>query len=195
MKKFLISALMLLAAGGSFANRSQYFMGGQTAGLRSCTMPVMFTDRREFNESMLYWSALESRVASGNFIPDAKVVKARAISDFQIRFSDASEVRWYEDSHGFTSYFTKDGFNDRVLYNKNGRWMYSVLFRTEDKLPKDIRASIRSVYYDWHMTVVEEIQSVMGNGFLVYLEDKTNILILRVSADREIETMMDMTKQ
>ena len=73
--------------------------------------------------------------------------------------------------------------------------MYSVLFRTEDKLPKDIRASIRSVYYDWQITVVEEIQSVMGNGFLVYLEDKTNILILRVSADREIETMMDMTKQ
>ncbi len=195
MKKVLISALMLIVSGGSFASRSQQFMGGQTGELDSRTLPVVFTDRKDFSESLLYWSALESRTASGNFMPDVKAVKARAVTDFQMRFRDVSEIRWYSDHNGYTSYFVKDGYNDRVYYNKNGRWLYSVLFRTEDKLPKDVRAAIKSVYYDWNMTVIEEVQSNDGKGYLVYLEDKTNIRILKVSKDNDIEIMMDLVKQ
>jgi hypothetical protein len=195
MKKFLISALMLIITGGSFASRSQKFMGGQTSGLNSCTLPVMFTDRKDFSESILYWAALESRTVSGNFLPDVKDVKARALTDFQIRFHDVTGVQWFSDRNGYTTYFMKDGLSNRVFYNKNGRWIYSVLFKTEDKLPKDIRAAIKSVYYDWNMTVIEEVQSVEGKGYLVYLEDKTNIQILKVNKDKDIEIMMEMVKQ
>ena len=195
MKRFIISALMLVISGGSFASRSQQFMGGQTGELGSCTMPVMFTDRNDFSESILYWSALESRTASGNFLPDVKAVKARALTDFQIRFHDVSGVQWFSDRNGYTSYFMKDGYNDRAFYSKNGHWLFSVLFRTEDKLPEDTRAAIKSVYYDWNITVIEEVQSADGKGYLVYLEDKTNIRILKVSRDNDIEIMMEMVKQ
>ena len=195
MKKVLISALMLIVSGGSFASRSQQFMGGQTGELGSCTMPVMFTDRKDFGESILYWSALESRSASGNFLPDVKAVKARALTDFEIRFHDASQVQWYSDRNGYTSYFTKDGYSDRAFYNKNGHWLFSVIYKTEDKLPKDVRAAIKSVYYDWNMTVIEEVQSVEGKGYLVYLEDKTNIRVLKINRDNDVEVMMDLVKQ
>jgi hypothetical protein len=195
MKRFLISAFMLFAAGGSFASRSQFFMDGQSVELRSCSLPVMFTDRKEFSESILYWSALESRVASGILISDAKAVKARAVYDFQIRFNDASQVQWYSDHNGYTSYFKKDGYNDRAFYNKNGRWMFSVIYKHENQLPKDIRAAIKSVYYDWNMTMVEEVQSMEGKGYIIYLEDKSTIRILKVNADSEMETMMDLVKQ
>jgi hypothetical protein len=195
MKKFIISALMLIITGGSFASGSQEFTNRQTGGLNSCTLPVMFTDRKDFNESILYWAALESRAVSGNFLPDVKDVKARALSDFQIRFQDVTSVQWFSDHNGYTSYFTKDGLSNRVFYDKNGRWMYSVLFKTEDKLPKDVRASIKSVYYDWKINVIEEVQSVEGKGYLVYLEDKANIQILRVNKDKDIEIMMEMVKQ
>src|SRR5450631_2592914 len=140
MKKLFIVALMLIITGGSFANRSQQVIDGQTADLSSRTLPVMFTDRKEIDEYILYWSALERRVAFGDLIPDAKIVKGRALSDFQMRFVDASEVKWFSDNNGYTSYFTKDGFNNRAFYNKNGRWLFSVLYQKEDKLPKDIRA-------------------------------------------------------
>ncbi len=195
MKKFLISALMLFAAGGSFANRSHYFMDGQSVELRSAALPVMFTDRKEFSESILYWSALESRVASGILISDAKSVKARAVYDFQIRFTDASQVQWYSDRNGYTSYFKKDGYSDRAFYGKNGHWMFSVIYKQENQLPKDIRAAIKSVYYDWNITMVEEVQSLEGKGYIVYLEDKSSIRILKVNADTEVETMMDLVKQ
>jgi hypothetical protein len=195
MKKFLISALMLFAAGGSFASKSQYFMDGQPVEHRSCALPVMFTDGKEFSESILYWSALESRVVSGTLISDAKSVKVRALNDFQIRFNDASQVQWYSDLNGYTTYFKKDGYNDRAFYSKSGRWMYSVIFKRENQLPKDIRAAIKSVYYDWNMTMIEEVQSVEGKGYIVYLEDQSTIRILKVNADSEIETMMDLVKQ
>jgi hypothetical protein len=194
MKKIIVSALMLIITGGSFANRSQKFMSEQTEGLNSCTLPVMFTDRKDFNESILYWAALESRTVSGNFLPDGKDVKARALTDFQIRFHDVTAVKWFSDHNGYTSYFIKDGLSNRVFYDKNGRWMYSVLFKAEDKLPKDIRGTIKSIYYDWKINVIEEVQSLEGKGYLVYLEDKTNIKILRVNRDNDIEIMMEMVK-
>gem|GEM_PF-360407 len=195
MKKFFIYAFILILRGSSFANSPSQFLKTQSAGLRGVSLPVAFTDRGDFSESILYWSALESREASGNFLPDAKTVKARALTDFQVRFNDASEVKWFSDNNGFTSYFTKDGYNDRAFYSKNGRWMFSVIYQTEHQLPKDIRAEIKSVYYDWNITVVEEVQSSQGKGFLVYLEDKSNIRILKVNADSEIEIMMDLLKQ
>jgi hypothetical protein len=195
MKKFLISALMLFAAGGSFANRSQLFTDGQSVELTGASLPVMFTDRKEFSESMLYWSALESRVASGILVSDAKAIKARAVSDFQIRFTDASQVQWYSDQNGYTSYFKKDGYSDRAYYIKNGRWMFSVIYKHENQLPKDIRAAIKSVYYDWNITMVEEVQSLEGKGYIVYLEDKSTIRILKANADTELEIMMDLVKQ
>lgn len=195
MKKFFIYAFIMILGGNSFANNPSQILRAQTAGLGSATLPVMFTDRREFSESILYWSALESREASGNFLPDARTVKARALTDFQVRFNDVSEVKWFSDNNGFTSYFMKDGFNDRAFYSKNGRWMFSVIYQTEKQLPKDIRAAIKSVYYDWNITVVEEVQSAQGKGYLVYLEDKSNIRILKVNAESEIEVMMDLLKQ
>jgi hypothetical protein len=73
--------------------------------------------------------------------------------------------------------------------------MFSVIYKHENQLPKDIRTAIKSVYYDWNITMVEEVQSLDGKGYIVYLEDKSTIRILKVNADTELEVMMDLVKQ
>jgi hypothetical protein len=195
MKKIFVIAMSVFLGAGSYANSFIYFPERPTAGQPSATLPVNFTDRKEFGISILSWNALMNHDSPGRFIPDVKNVNARALSDFQFRFNDVSQVKWFSDDNGYTSYFMKNGYNDRAFYNKHGRWLFSLVYETENSLPKDVRAAIKSVYYDWSINVVVEVHSIEGEGYVVYLEDKTKYRILKVNSDKEMAIMMDLEKQ
>jgi hypothetical protein len=42
--------------------------------------------------------------------------------------------------------------------------------------------------------MVEELQTNYGSAYVVYLEDKTKLKILKVSPEGEMETLVDMVK-
>ncbi len=52
-------------------------------------------------------AALESPAFMGTYSPDAKNINAKAIKDFQTRFSGANNAMWFSDDNGFVSYFVK----------------------------------------------------------------------------------------
>ncbi|HEY4936830.1 MAG TPA: hypothetical protein VII44_09630 [Puia sp.] len=157
--------------------------------------PVAFNDTKNFKTSIRNLAALESPSFMGTYIPDAKNINVKAIKDFQGRFNGASNAMWFADDNGFVSYFVQNGYGNRAFYDKKGRWQYSLLFYGEDKLPRDIRATVKSTYFDLDITLVEEVQSTLGMAYIVHLEDKSNIKILRVSKDGEMDIMQELTKE
>jgi hypothetical protein len=195
MKKIFVFAVSIFIGAGSFANNFNRYAESQMANERSATLPVSFTDRKEFGVSILYWNALMNHDSPGKFVPDVKNVHSRALSDFQARFTDVSKVRWYSEENGYTSYFSKNGFNDRAFYNKHGRWLFSLIYDTENSLPADDRAAIKSVYFDWSINLVIAVHTTEGDGYVVYLENKTNYRMLKINADKEMAIMMDLDKQ
>jgi len=156
---------------------------------------VAFNDTKNFKQSIRYLSALESPMYLGTYIPDAKSINAKAVKDFQIRFADANEAKWFSDQNGLVSYFVKDGFGDRAYYDKKGHWQYSLIFYGENKLPREVRAAVKSIYFDMNITLVEEVQTPGGKVYVVHLEDKSNIKILKVNDGGEMETMQDLIKE
>jgi hypothetical protein len=130
----------------------------------------------------------------GTYIPDAKSINAKAVKDFQARFVDAN-AQWFTDHNGFVSYFVKDGYGDRVFYDKKGRWQYSLIFYSETKLPRNVRSAVKSIYFDMNITLVEEVQTPNGKIYIAHLEDQANIKILKVNDDGEMEIMQELTKQ
>ena len=156
---------------------------------------VAFNDTKNFKQSIRYLSALESPAYLGTYIPDAKSINAKAAKDFQVRFADASEAKWFSDQNGLVSYFVKDGFGDRAYYDKKGHWQYSLIFYNENKLPREVRAAVKSIYFDMNITLVEEVQTPGGKVYVVHLEDKSNIKILKVNDGGEMETMQDLIKE
>ncbi len=195
MKTFLIAALTLILGGGAFAKDSGDIRVKRMAVVKNSPLPVYFTESKTFEFYIRHFKSTKSPGATAIYIPDIKKVNARVLKDFQARYHDVSEAKWYSDENGFYSYFTKDGFSDRAFYNRNGRWQYSLIYKTEDKLPRDVRTTIKSVYFDWTINVAEEIMTTEGKIYLVYLEDKSNFRVLRVSADNEMETMENLIKQ
>jgi hypothetical protein len=157
--------------------------------------PVGFNDSKNFKSSVRNMAALESPAYMGTYIADAKTINNKALKDFSARFDNASDTRWFEDKNGFVSYFIKNGYGNRAFYDKKGHWQYSLLFYGEDKLPRDIRATVKSQYFDLAITLVEEVQTNDGMVYIVHLEDKATIKIVKVNKEGEMETMQDLIKE
>ncbi len=128
-------------------------------------------------------------------VADMSSVNKKAADDFKERFDNPGGALWYSDKNGFTSYFKVDGFTNKVGYDKKGNWIYSIILYNESKLPKDVRASVKSVYYDMAINLVKkEIQTVNGKGYVFNLEDKTTIRIVKVNDQGEMETIQEIIK-
>jgi hypothetical protein len=129
-----------------------------------------------------------------SIITDMNSVNKKAANDFKDRFGSPAGTRWFSDKDGFTSYFKVDGFTDKVCYDKKGNWKHSTIFYGESKLPKDVRAEVKSVYYDMSIIQVEEVQTVNGKGYVINLEDQTTIRIIKLNEEGEMETVQEIIK-
>jgi hypothetical protein len=185
MKKFLIVLSVGFTSLAAISN---------CAYAQNSTQPVAFNDSKSFKSAIRNMAALESPAFMGTYVPDVKDINARAIKDFNARFNGANNAMWFSDRNGFTTYFIKDGYGDRVFYDKKGHWQYALIFYSEDKLPRDVRAAVKSTYFDMAITLVEEVQTIEAKVYIVHLEDKTNIKILKVNDEGEFEILQDLSK-
>ena len=167
---------------------------GNAALAQNAAGPVAFNNTKNFKSAIRNVAAMESPAFMGNYVADARDVNTKAVKDFHLRFNHAGNTQWYSDRNGFTSYFVQDGYGDRAYYDKKGHWRYSLIFYGEDKLPKDIRKIVRSTYFDLTITLVEEVQLADAMAYVIHLEDKSSIKIIKVNKEGEMETMQDLTK-
>ncbi len=185
MKKFLFALSIGLTSLAAISN---------CAYAQNSAQPVAFNDSKNFRSTVRNMAALESTAYMGAYVPDVKDINAKAIKDFNARFNGANNAMWFSDKNGFTTYFVKDGYGDRVFYDKKGHWEYSLIFYSEDNLPRDVRAAVKSTYFDMSITLVEEVQTIDSKVYIVHLEDKANIKILKVNDQGEYEILQDLSK-
>lgn len=124
----------------------------------------------------------------------AGTISEHALKDFKGRFVNAKDEKWFSRKDGFIVYFTQDGFRDRVYYNKKGRWLYSLKYCDENKLPRDIRATVKSTYFDLAITVVEIVEIPGHLVYLVHMEDATDIKIIRVFPEGDMDVYQEFKK-
>jgi hypothetical protein len=89
----------------------------------------------------------------------------------------------------------RDGYGDRVIYDKSGGWQQSLITYDEDKCPRDIRAAVKSLFFDCDIILIEEVVNREGAEFIFYLQDKSSIHIVRVSKDNEVEILQEFDRQ
>ena len=156
--------------------------------------PIAFNETKTFHASIRHVADLTKRVTILNEVPKGKDFNSKAIRDFQTRFQKVDNAKWYSDQNGFMSYFIKNGYGNKVFYDRKGHWQFSLILYAEDQLPVDLRASVKSRYFDLAITLIEEVQTNDGMVYIVHLEDKSNIKILKLSKDAEMEILQEMTK-
>lgn len=125
---------------------------------------------------------------------DLSAIHAKALKDFNNRFRQASGETWFIVPGGFISYFQTAESEHRVFYTRKGCWEYSLAFYYEDSLPETIRASIKSNYHGYRITIVEQLTGHEGTNYIVHLENDSGIKHLRVTEKGEMDLLNEYTK-
>lgn len=121
---------------------------------------------------------------------DAVDVNAKAIAHFIANYQQASDVQWSVLQDGFRVFFSDHGNLNRVYYDKKGNWKFGVSYYGESKMAKDIRAQIKSAYYDFSIKSVQEITLPDKKVYMVYIECGNSTKQLRL-CDGELEIVDD----
>ena len=119
-------------------------------------------------------------------------VNIKAMRDFIDRYKDVNNASWYKVDNGFVAEFKTLYAVTTVTYKKNGKWLYTITSYSEEHLQEDVRALVKSTYYDYDIVNIQEIKVPLkdSNIYLVYIQDATSIKVLRVY-NGEMEVIHD----
>ena len=134
-------------------------------------------------------------LASAN-VPGDNSPDIRAVRNFTRTYKDASNAKWESlKDGGCVCRFVQNGVMKRAIYDERGGWLTTIAGYTEEHLPNDVRRQVRSVYYDYSILYVNEID-MPGKpvAYVVQVQDRRTIRIVRVVDDemeevRVIETL------
>ncbi len=132
--------------------------------------------------------------SSANDVPGKKTdganVNTRAIMHFNGNYKNVADVQWSVSQGGYMAFFSKKGNVNRVFYDKNGNWKFSINYYGETKLDKEIRNQIKSVYYDFTIKSVQEINLGNKTVYMIYIESDNSSKQLWL-CDGEMEVAND----
>jgi hypothetical protein len=130
--------------------------------------------------------ALDKEVNAAN-------VHTRALKDFGKNYKDAAKANWIRIQDGFVAKVKEVGVDIKVYYDRKGRWNATIRTYDEGKLPKDIRKIVKSTYYDYSITQINEVTVGDKTAYLVRVEDQETFKTIRI-IDGEMDVYEDFKK-
>ena len=109
-------------------------------------------------------------------------------------YKDVSGEKWFEMKSGFVAMFSLDDIDYQVAYNKKGNWIRTIRSYGEVKLSQDLRHTIKSIYYDYDINRVQEIEKPVDPiAYIIQLVGKTELINLRI-CDGEMTVLQKFNK-
>jgi hypothetical protein len=187
MKKILIALSLALTVN---------IMAGARAYPQNSRKNIESDNGLNFMPSIYNLSILQNRNLAGVNLLARNEINIWAVRDFVIRFEDVENVLWFAiPKGGYEAYFVRDGYGERIIYDKSGGWQQSLLNYDEDKCPRDIRAAIKSLFFDFEIILIEEVDNREGVEYIFYLQDKSSIRIVKVNKENIVEELLAFNKQ
>src|SRR6187549_2375930 len=121
--------------------------------------------------------------------PKVNKANTKAVKDFSKLHQQAENVQWYAVTNGSFVYYSLNEKIGRRLYNEKGNFVYDILTYSEKDLSLDIRAMVKQTYYlDYDITLVKEIHTEGKTIYIIDIQSKSTLKILRIRND-EMEVL------
>lgn len=120
----------------------------------------------------------------------------RATRDFWRRVGEGKNEQWYRLEGGLLAEFTEAGINNKIVYNRKGGWLYTLKEYGEKELPLEVRAQVRSNFYDYSIGWVKELtQSTNKQAvYIVHIDSPTQWKDLAIE-DGDLRIIREFDKQ
>jgi hypothetical protein len=119
----------------------------------------------------------------------------RVVKNFLKYYPGATKVQWAAlQDNSSECHFFLNGMQNRALFAKNGSWIFTITTYGESNLDAEVRRIVRSEYYDYSITCVNEISTPENpKVYLISVQDARTIKMLRVQ-DGEMELLQKFEK-
>jgi len=149
------------------------------------------------SSAIVYNTPVDPSSSASTSAVSVDAISSKALKDFNKTFAGVSTAKWYIVNAGFTTKFTQNDIQFRVDYDKKGNWTGTMKSYDEKKLSRDVRATVKSVYYDYSIKWVKEITVPNYPNIIVYMihiDDEKSFKNLQV-IDGEILVLEAYDKQ
>ncbi|WP_205508309.1 hypothetical protein [Longitalea arenae] len=100
-------------------------------------------------------------------------INVKAMRDFVSRYGDVHDAVWHSNKDSYVAVFIRDSVQHRVVYNSRGDLSFTMKYYEENRMPRNIRGQVKSVYYDYKIHVIQEIQvPEYPIAYIVNLQDE-----------------------
>ncbi len=134
---------------------------------------------------------------AANYTPATTIpthgIEAKAVRNLYNAYGDNNNETWYATAYGFRAKFKQHQVTFMADYNKKGGWIRTVKTYGQDNLPKELREKVRQTYYDYQITLVQEINQNKQTIYLVSIADNNAWMIVRLEGD-DMETIESYVK-
>ncbi|MGI8633818.1 MAG: hypothetical protein ACR2KZ_00295 [Segetibacter sp.] len=140
----------------------------------------------DFKNDMAYSSVDERITETNNANTILYKINIKAVRDFKITYPDISNEKWEIIKDGYIASFVSNAVWKKNYYDKKGKWLYYINQYDETKLPMNVRASVKSVYYDYAITIVKEVDNKKNDEepiYFVHLKYNDAFKIIKVCND------------
>ena len=107
-------------------------------------------------------------------------VSTKAVRHFIKSFKQAEDVHWFDAVNGMAAHFTMNGTRSRANYDDKGNWLNTIRTYSESALSKDIRDIVKRRYYDYSVTIVNEITDEQRTAYVIQLEDESTLKTISI---------------
>jgi hypothetical protein len=121
-------------------------------------------------------------------------VNVRAMRDFVGRYGDVENVKWHNTNGSYIAVFFRDSIQYRVMYSTRGDLNYVMKYYEEKHMARNIRAIVKSTYYDYKIFIVQEIETPdHPSVYILNLQGETDWKKVRL-CQGEMEVMEEFKK-
>jgi len=117
----------------------------------------------------------------------------KAAREFWKRHGEDKDEKWYKYPGGYLAEFMEGEIETKVVFDRKGNWTYTMRQYTEKELPREVRALVKSTYYDFAIGWVKEVAQFQSLVYVVHVDNpqEWKDLIVR---DGEIEVSREVLK-
>lgn len=114
---------------------------------------------------------------------------AKVTRHFWRTYGESKNEKWYSIKDGVMAEFQDKNILYKVIYNSKGNWVYTLKQYTEKELPEEVRARVKTVYYDYPIRYVTEINEEINQWDNFNRPESIVVYLLHVENDQESKTI------
>ena len=129
------------------------------------------------------------------FADNLNPVSDKTFKSFKKAVKFSVNERWFKSDDGgsLVKYEDQKGIRCRSDFDKKGNWTATTRYYSEKELPKEVRSQVKSVYYDYTITTIEEITFSNHLVYIIHMHDETTWLNIRI-CDGEMDEFQKFAK-